>query len=447
MSKPLPSTHVSTYLADLSSILAALPREPISEIVEALLAAAEEDRTVYIFGNGGSAATASHLACDLVKATNVPGRPRLRAVALTDNVALLTAISNDLSYEDVFAEQLRSLVRAGDVVIAISASGNSPNVIEGVTAARAMGAAVIGLAGFGGGKLQALSDISLVVPSNEYGPVEDMHMIVAHTITAALKAIRGTPADATQLSIGATTARSSEVKQHVASHLVPTIFLDRDGVINRNRDDYVKSWSEFAFLPGACRAIARLSHAGYRVFVVTNQACVGKGLTSLTAVDDIHRRMQEQVTLAGGRIEAILLCPHRADAGCACRKPNPGLLLRARDEYGVDLSSALFIGDSVSDIRTAAAAGVPALLVLSGLGWRAAREGAANQPHVRAVGRDLQHAVNLILGGTALERAAEPLLRALAQASHLWSQARQRFTSTPATGLVPATADPQPKRA
>src|SRR5215831_15304464 len=98
-SRPLSSTLISTYLADVSSVLAALPREPIPEIVESLLAAAQEDRTVYIFGNGGSAATASHLACDLVKVTNIPGRTRLRAVALTDNVPLLTAISNDLSYE------------------------------------------------------------------------------------------------------------------------------------------------------------------------------------------------------------------------------------------------------------------------------------------------------------------------------------------------------------
>src|SRR5215469_13052531 len=143
-----PTAQVSSYLGRLSAGLAALPREQIAAIVEALLAAAEEDRTVYIFGNGGSAATASHLACDLVKATNLPGHSRLRAIALTDNVPLLTALSNDLSYADVFAEQVRILAHPGDVVIAISASGNSPNVIKGVTVARGMGATVIGLSGF-----------------------------------------------------------------------------------------------------------------------------------------------------------------------------------------------------------------------------------------------------------------------------------------------------------
>jgi D-sedoheptulose 7-phosphate isomerase len=431
-----PISQVSSYLDQVSAVLAALPLEDIAAIVEALLAAAEEDRTVYIFGNGGSASTASHLACDLVKATNGPGHARLRAIALTDNVPLLTALSNDLSYADVFAEQVRILAHPGDVVIAISASGNSPNVIKGVTVARAMGARVIGLAGFGGGQLLTLSDLCVVVPSHEYGPVEDMHMVAAHAITAALQAIRRAPADAARSPAEPAAAFPREPgKLAVAptSPLMPTIFLDRDGVINRNRHDYVKSWSEFTFLPGACRAIARLSQAGFRVFVVTNQACISKGLTSIVTVEDIHRRMGDQVARAGGRIEAILLCPHGADAGCTCRKPNPGLLWRARDEYGVDLSTAMFIGDSAGDIGAAAAAGVPALLVLSGLGWRAARAGAASQPHVRQVARDLQHAVNLILGGNLLERAAEPVLRTLAQAAHVGSRTRQLLTLAPVT--------------
>jgi D-glycero-D-manno-heptose 1,7-bisphosphate phosphatase len=234
-----------------------------------------------------------------------------------------------------------------------------------------------------------------------------------------------TSAARNDLAETATTLVEQAPPQHARA-----IFLDRDGVINRNRDDYVKSWSEFSFLPGACRAIARLSQAGYRVFVVTNQACIDKGLASLSSVEDIHLRMREQVAQAGGRIEAILLCPHRAETGCACRKPHAGLLLRARDEFGVDLTTSMFIGDSTGDMRAAAAAGMPALLVLSGLGWRAARAGAANLPHVHSVARDLRHAVNLILGGTLLERAAEPVLRTLAYAAHMPTQASQMLVGT-----------------
>lgn len=152
----------------------------------------------------------------------------------------------------------------------------------------------------------------------------------------------------------------------------PTVFLDRDGVINRHRPgDYVKSWDEFHFLPGARRALAQLTTAGFRLFVVTNQACVGKGIVSWAAMQQIHARMMEDVARAGGRIEAVLCCPHLADAGCDCRKPAPGLLKRAHDEYGVDLSQAILVGDSVNDVQAAAAVEMPAIMVLSGAGQAA----------------------------------------------------------------------------
>jgi D-sedoheptulose 7-phosphate isomerase len=181
-------THVSGYLDTLNGVLAAMPREPLARITDLLLDAGRTGKTIFILGNGGSAATASHLACDLAKTASVPGQPRLRALALTDNVPLLTAWGNDASYEVVFAEQLKTFAQPGDLVIAISASGNSPNVLAAATAARAAGARVIGVTGFGGGRLRALCDVCLVVPSHEYGPVEDAHMILVHAVTAALRA-------------------------------------------------------------------------------------------------------------------------------------------------------------------------------------------------------------------------------------------------------------------
>lgn len=176
-----------------------------------------------------------------------------------------------------------------------------------------------------------------------------------------------------------------------------TVFLDRDGVINRNRADYVKSWAEFRFLPGACHAIAALSRAGRRVFVVTNQACVGRSIASAAAIEDIHRRMMAQVERVGGKIERVLWCPHHPDDGCECRKPAPGLLFRARDEYQVDLTRSVFVGDSLGDLQAAQAAHVPAILVLSGLGrataWKLAAGGVAQ---VR-IALNLAHATQLLL--------------------------------------------------
>jgi D-glycero-D-manno-heptose 1,7-bisphosphate phosphatase len=180
-----------------------------------------------------------------------------------------------------------------------------------------------------------------------------------------------------------------------------TVFLDRDGVINRNRADYVKSWSEFRFLPGARWAVAQLTRAGYRVFVVTNQACVGKGLVSPSALDALHRHMAREIGLAGGRIEAVLCCTHRAEAGCTCRKPAPGMLHLARDRYGVDLSRAIFIGDSASDVGAAAAVGMQAMLVLSGLGWRTAQQLAGETTCEYQIALNLAHAARLVLARNA----------------------------------------------
>lgn len=173
-----------------------------------------------------------------------------------------------------------------------------------------------------------------------------------------------------------------------------TVFLDRDGVINRNRADYVKDWSEFHFLPGARRAIAHLTQAGYRIFIITNQACVGKGLLSPSALEAMHRRMQREIKGAGGHIEAVLYCPHRSDEGCGCRKPAPGLLLRARDEYGVDLRQAVMVGDSLTDMAAATAAGAPGILVFSGLGLRAALHAPRSLDWQPAL--NLAHAVAII---------------------------------------------------
>src|SRR5947209_3493171 len=150
--------------------------------------------------------------------------------------------------------------------------------------------------------------------------------------------------------------------------MVSTIFLDRDGVINENRADYVKSWQEFRFLPGAREAIAKLTHAGYRIIVCTNQAGVARGSLSLETVEEIHRRMLAEIAQIGGKVERVYYCPHSKDENCCCRKPHPGMLLRARDELVIDMNDAIFIGDSISDMRAGLAAGVHSILVLTGLG-------------------------------------------------------------------------------
>lgn len=146
----------------------------------------------------------------------------------------------------------------------------------------------------------------------------------------------------------------------------PTVFIDRDGVINVNRVDHVTSWETFEFLPGALDALRLLTRAGARLVVITNQAIINRGVIREATLDDIHRRMVAQIELAGGRIDAIEVCPHRPDEQCLCRKPNPGLLLRASHTFGLDLRQAVFIGDHHNDLEAAHRAGCRSILVLSG---------------------------------------------------------------------------------
>ena len=138
-------------------------------------------------GNGGSAATAAHMACDFAKNTRMPGLPRLKAVSLADNLATLTAYANDEGYENVFSEPLRTLAEAGDVVIAISGSGNSPNIIKGLQTARELGLTTVGLTGFQGGKLKDYADICLIVDSDSIERIEDAHLVIDHILTGLLR--------------------------------------------------------------------------------------------------------------------------------------------------------------------------------------------------------------------------------------------------------------------
>jgi len=181
----------SEYFEELKKIFDNIDKKSIEEITDIIYKAYVNDRTIFILGNGGSASTASHFACDLGKGTLSRvydhNEKRFRVVSLTDNVAVLTAYANDLSFDDIFLQQLRNLVHRGDVVIAITGSGNSKNVIKAVKYARDCGAITIGLLGFDGGKVKKFLDKYVIVPSNHYGRIEDVHLILEHMITDYLR--------------------------------------------------------------------------------------------------------------------------------------------------------------------------------------------------------------------------------------------------------------------
>ena len=183
------------------------------------------------------------------------------------------------------------------------------------------------------------------------------------------------------------------------------VFLDRDGVIVENRSDYVKSWKEVHFLPGALEALRRLGRSEYALVLVTNQSAIGRGIISLEQAMEINQCVIAEIAARGGRVDASYLCPHRPDEGCNCRKPAPGMLLRAVEEFGLDLARSYAIGDAVSDIQAAQGAGARGILVLTGRGVEQASLLEAQGLSGCPVMTDLSAAVDYILGhGEQLER-------------------------------------------
>ena len=178
---------IQDYISTLQLTMDQLPRQLIADVINVLQQARRIGNQVFILGNGGSASTASHFACDLAKNTRQEGLPHFRVIGLTDNMAMFSALANDGGYENVFSEQLASLVRPGDIVIAISASGNSKNVINAAETAHRFDATVIGFTGFDGGRLAQLASINIQVNSNIIEHVEDIHLMLEHLIVSSIK--------------------------------------------------------------------------------------------------------------------------------------------------------------------------------------------------------------------------------------------------------------------
>lgn len=179
---------VNAYFNNVVETIGKMPIATIDRIVAVLMRAYESSRMVYLFGNGGSAALASHFACDLGKGATNGSAKRFQVLALTDNIPLMTAWANDARYEDIFAEQLSNFVRPDDIAFAISCSGKSPNVLKALKLARESGAFTIGLTGFEGGEMKNLCDLCLVVPSDNMQVIEDLHLSVTHAVFTALRA-------------------------------------------------------------------------------------------------------------------------------------------------------------------------------------------------------------------------------------------------------------------
>jgi len=184
------------YCQGLKQALDAIPTDAAERFLQLLETAYLEGRQVFLMGNGGSGATASHAAGDLNKGVSYGREKRFRVISLNDNLATLTAYANDVSYVDVFVEQLKNFLNPGDVVIGISGSGNSPSILKAVEYANQRGATTVGMCGFGGGKLAGLAHVPVHIPVNDMQKVEDIHMMLFHVAMQVLCAHPEAPAPA-----------------------------------------------------------------------------------------------------------------------------------------------------------------------------------------------------------------------------------------------------------
>jgi len=179
--------NIQNYISTLQQTISQLPQELIAKVIQILEKARMDGRQVFIMGNGGSASTATHFVCDLAKNTRRAGLPHYRAIGLTDNMAIFSAYANDEGYENVFAKQLVNLINPGDIVIGISASGNSQNVLNAIDEAKKHNATTIAFTGFDGGRLAQMVDLNIHVKSNIIEHVEDIHLMLEHMIVRAIK--------------------------------------------------------------------------------------------------------------------------------------------------------------------------------------------------------------------------------------------------------------------
>jgi len=331
--------YFDSYVANLKSTLDELDYNAFEKVIKVLLQARKQDRQIFIIGNGGSASAASHFACDLAKGTINPANPlfkRFRAASLTDNMALITAIGNDCSYAEIFVEQLKNVLNPGDVVIVITGSGNSVNIIKALHYARSVKATNIGLLGFQGGEAVQLVDYSLTASTRNYGIAEDFHIIVEHMLTQIIKRL-------------------------LQPELQKVVFLDRDGVINVKAAEhsYITTWQDFEFMPGIFDALKYLNDTGYKLIVLTNQQGLGKQIFSEQSLLQIHENMSNELKKNGVTVDRIFYCPHTEADNCNCRKPKPGMFYKAMNEadYNIDFEKSYVLGDSLGDLPAGRALG------------------------------------------------------------------------------------------
>lgn len=311
---------ISSELKRSSSVISRIDPVMIRAAADMILEAVKRDGQVIFMGNGGSSADAQHIAAEF-SGRYAFDRPAMGGVCLS-NVAPITAIGNDYSYDIVFQRQIEAVCREGDVVVGLSTSGNSRNVILAVEAAKRKGAKTISFTGEGG-VLKDMTDLGVIIPTKETPRVQEGYLVACHTICGIVE---------------------REMFGRKA------VLVDRDDTIVKDVP-YCDDPEKLHILPGVPKAISRLNEAGYLVILITNQSGIARGRLDEKMLDRIHHKLMMNIEAEGGKIDDIFFCPHHPDDGCDCRKPEIGMGVAAITKHNINPKTSFMIGDNDKDVE------------------------------------------------------------------------------------------------
>jgi len=346
------------------AILGIDPRQ-IEAAAELVYEALKGKGQAIFMGNGGSSADAQHIAAELSGRYKME-RPAMAGVCLS-NIAPVTAIGNDYSYDIVFKRQVEAFARPGDAVVGMSTSGNSKNVILALERAKELGCRILSFTG-PGGKLKDIADVAVIIPSTDTAHIQEGYLAACHIMCGIVeKKMFGRAA----------------------------VLVDRDDTlcpdVPHNGDP-----AKMHVYPWVPAAVRRLNDAGLPVVMVTNQSGIGRGMFTVEDMEAVNAELMRQISeSSGGRIDAVYFCPHRPDENCSCRKPATGMGLRAVSDLGLDPSKCWMVGDSDGDMEFGRRLGMHCIRVsgtftfadaadeiLGNVGGRHRTDNAINRAHI-----------------------------------------------------------------
>ena len=312
--------EISAELKRSADTISRIDPAQIRKAADILIEAFRNGGQAIFMGNGGSSADAQHIAAEF-SGRYMLERPALPGVCLS-NIAPVTAIGNDYSYDLVFKRQIEGICRKGDVVIGMSTSGNSKNVILAMEAAKERGAITISFTG-DGGRMREIADHAVVIPSKETPRIQEGYLCACHTMCGI-------------------------VERELFGQRA--VLIDRDDTIAKDVP-YCDDPAKFELYEHVPPAIKRLNDAGYKVIVVTNQSGIGRGYFTEETLSRIHDKMIRTVEAAGGRIDDVFRCPHTPDDHCSCRKPEVGMGLAAITKHSINPRISFMVGDHEKDME------------------------------------------------------------------------------------------------